>query len=105
MLDNLDPNVLASTDLRDIASCWELSLLPAKQAEWPAFRLNAGDALDRIVQYIQPPGRLLDFGCGYLPEHVASATEAFARRLGLWQSVLRVNLGDIVAAIAPKGTR
>jgi len=65
VLDNLDPNVLASTDLRDIAGCWELSLLPAKAAEWPAFRLNAGDALDRIEQYVQPPGRLLDFGCGW----------------------------------------
>lgn len=40
-------------------------MLPAKQAEWPAFRVNAADALDRIQQHVQPPGRLLDFGCGW----------------------------------------
>lgn len=65
VLGNLDPKVLTSANLRDIAGCWELSLLPAKQVERPAFRLNAADALDWIEQFIQPPGRLLDFGCGW----------------------------------------
>lgn len=65
VLGKLDPKVLTSADLRDVAGCWELSMLPAKQAEWPAFRLNAIIALDRIERYVQPPGRLLDFGCGW----------------------------------------
>jgi hypothetical protein len=41
-----DPQLLTSADLRDVAGGWELSMLPAKEAEWPAFRLNATDALD-----------------------------------------------------------
>ncbi len=65
VLGNMDRKVLTSTDLRDIIGCWELSMLPGKEAEWPAFRLNASVALDRIEQYVQPPGRLLDFGCGW----------------------------------------
>lgn len=65
IVGNLDPEVLTSADLHDIAGCWELSLLPAKEAEWPAFRLNAADALDRIEQHARAPGRLLDFGCGW----------------------------------------
>ena len=65
VLGDLDPKSLTSADLRHIAGCWELSLLPAKEAEWPAFRLNAANALARIEQHVQPPGRLLDFGCGW----------------------------------------
>lgn len=65
ILGNLDPQVLTSADLRDVAGCWEFSMLPAKEAEWPASRRNAADALDRIEQYVRPPGRLLDFGCGW----------------------------------------
>jgi SAM-dependent methyltransferase len=34
------------------------------EAEWPALQLNAVCALDRLQQHIQPPGRLLDLGCG-----------------------------------------
>lgn len=65
VLASLDPEVLTSSDLRDIAGCWELSLLPTKEAQWPALRANATDALDRLEQFVQPPGSLLDFGCGW----------------------------------------
>jgi SAM-dependent methyltransferase len=50
--------------MRDVAGCWELTRLPDKEAEWPALRLNAGHALDCLQEHIQPPGRLLDLGCG-----------------------------------------
>jgi len=56
---------LTSADLGDIAGCWELGLLPAKADELSALRLNAADVLDRIEQFVTPPGNLLDFGCGW----------------------------------------
>jgi len=65
VLGDFDATLLTSADLCDVADCWELLLLPAKEAEWPASRLNALDALNRIKRHIQPPGKLLDFGCGW----------------------------------------
>jgi SAM-dependent methyltransferase len=64
LVGKLPPGVLTSADMRDVAGCWELTRLPEMEAEWPALRLNAGHALDCLHQHIQPPGRLLDLGCG-----------------------------------------
>ena len=58
-------DILQSCDLKDLAGSWELRQLPAKEAEWPALRLNARYALTRIAAQVPPPGRLLDFGCGW----------------------------------------
>jgi SAM-dependent methyltransferase len=67
--DHLDPAVLTSANLNDLQGCWELALLPSKESEWPAFRVNAEDALDRIERLLPPalasPRRILDFGCGW----------------------------------------
>jgi SAM-dependent methyltransferase len=65
VLGNGNQRLLVSNDLRDIQGSWELAGLPAKEAERPALRLNAGEALDRLARYARPPGRLLDFGCGW----------------------------------------
>ena len=65
LLGSLDPAVLHSADLSGIAGCPEQAQLPATEAEGPALRRNAAHALDRIRRYAQPPGRLLDFGCGW----------------------------------------
>lgn len=54
-----------STNLKDIADSWELAYLPGKLAEADVARQNALDALAIIHQYRRPPGRLLDFGCGW----------------------------------------
>jgi SAM-dependent methyltransferase len=35
------------------------------EAESPALRANANDALDRLERLVLPNGRLLDFGCGW----------------------------------------
>jgi SAM-dependent methyltransferase len=71
VLGGLDRIALTSADPSDIAGCWELSELPAKEAEWPALQLNAVDALERLEHQIHvsvhPFGRprLLDYGCGW----------------------------------------
>lgn len=65
VLGDSDPAVLTSSDLNDIAGSWELDYLPAKLTELPALRLDSEAALGRIARYRQPPGRLLDFGCGW----------------------------------------
>jgi SAM-dependent methyltransferase len=64
ILGDLDPRILTSSDIHDIEDCWELSLLEARDKEWPALRKNSKDALEIIDYYIQPPGFLLDYGCG-----------------------------------------
>lgn len=56
---------LRSSNVNDLVGCWEVSHLPSKLAEAPALRLNALDALNRINHFRSPPGRLLDFGCGW----------------------------------------
>ena len=59
------PELLTTDNLDDLGDCWELALLPDKEKEWPALRINALDALSRIERFARPPGRLLDFGCGW----------------------------------------
>lgn len=54
-----------SRDLGDLSGCWEVGELSAKLGEESALRANACDALSRIGEYTAPPGRLLDFGCGW----------------------------------------
>lgn len=65
VLAGADPAILTSENLCDLSGCWELSQLPAKEAEWPALRCNAERALAQLHRHIGPPGRLLDFGCGW----------------------------------------
>jgi 2-polyprenyl-3-methyl-5-hydroxy-6-metoxy-1,4-benzoquinol methylase len=63
-----DPAILASSRLDDIRDRWELDLLPSKEAERPALRQNAVDALDRLDKLLQPVNgsrRVLDFGSGW----------------------------------------
>ena len=61
----VEERLLSSRDLGDLVGCWEVSELTSKLAEIEALRANAIDALDRIERYSTPPGRLLDFGCGW----------------------------------------
>jgi 2-polyprenyl-3-methyl-5-hydroxy-6-metoxy-1,4-benzoquinol methylase len=65
VLDNLPASILKSKSLEDVTKCWEFSMLPSKETEWPALQLNANQALDQIARFAQHPGRLLDFGCGW----------------------------------------
>jgi len=58
--------LLRSRDLRDVADCWEMGLLPSKEAEWPALRENAIEHLQRLETYLtNDQRRILDFGCGW----------------------------------------
>lgn len=58
--------LLRSSDLRDVADCWEMALLPSKEAEWPALRENAVEHLQRLETYLGNEQRkILDFGCGW----------------------------------------
>ncbi|MCL4803181.1 MAG: methyltransferase domain-containing protein [Anaerolineae bacterium] len=61
----VEDRLRCSRDLDDLADCWEETELTAKLAEAPALQANAVDALERIARYCPPPGRLLDFGCGW----------------------------------------
>ena len=64
--DDVQRRLLTSSNMQDIADCWELSMLPAKEAEWPALRENAVDHLERIERYLPKDQRsILDFGCGW----------------------------------------
>ena len=58
-------HILTSSNLEDLAGCWELAELPEREFERPALRRNAQDALWRLERYRSPPGRLLDMGCGW----------------------------------------
>lgn len=62
---HVESNLPTSKDLNDLVGCWEVTELAGKLAEAPILRANALDALDRIAHYCSPPGRLLDFGCGW----------------------------------------
>ncbi|MGC9025000.1 MAG: class I SAM-dependent methyltransferase [Chloroflexia bacterium] len=57
--------MLTSCDLADLVGCWEMADLVEREAEWPAIRCNAENALWRLSRYRPPPGRLLDLGCGW----------------------------------------
>jgi 2-polyprenyl-3-methyl-5-hydroxy-6-metoxy-1,4-benzoquinol methylase len=54
-----------SSEISDLEGCWEYDLLPDKLEEKPVIRINALDALSHIHAYRKPPGRILDFGCGW----------------------------------------
>lgn len=60
-----DARLRQSADLRDLADCWEAAALPAALAQRAARARNHQAALDRIARHRPPPGRLLDFGCGW----------------------------------------
>jgi SAM-dependent methyltransferase len=64
--DEAQQKMLTSADLNDLADCWEYSMLPGKEAEWPALRDNAIDHLQRLEK-ILPNGarKILDFGSGW----------------------------------------
>lgn len=62
---HVSAELLNSRNVNDLVGCWEVAHLPGKLAEAPALRLNALDALNRIACFRSPPGRLLDFGCGW----------------------------------------
>lgn len=62
---SVDARLLTSSDLKDLAGSWELALLPSKEREWPALRINAVKALEHIERYVDPRRRILDFGCGW----------------------------------------
>jgi len=97
VIGNSEKDTLASTKFEEFRECWEMSLLPAKLEEWPVGKLSASKVLDRIENLVRPPGRLLDFGCGWgfflglakergwdtfgiepLPAHAAHARDIFA---------------------------
>lgn len=61
--DHLD--LRTSSDIRLLSGCWETTLLLERRAEWPALQHNAAAALRRLEHYVRPPGKLLDFGCGW----------------------------------------
>jgi SAM-dependent methyltransferase len=63
-IHDLDQRLLTSYSVEDIAGSWELPFIEEKVEEWRATRFGATVALDLIEQLRQPPGRLLDFGCG-----------------------------------------
>lgn len=62
------PDITTSSNLNDIKALWEYNALPGKEAEWPALRQNANDALQRIEFHVNQPatkGKILDFGSGW----------------------------------------
>ncbi len=65
VIGELAAGIVTSTRLEDLDGCWEIAALPGREAERPALRRNALAALRRIQRYAQPPGVLLDFGCGW----------------------------------------
>jgi SAM-dependent methyltransferase len=64
----VDPKILTSSNLGDVEDSWELKMLPDKEIEWPAYRRNAIDALQRIERYTiktHADHRILDFGSAW----------------------------------------
>ncbi len=58
--------LLNSSNLNDLADCWEMGLLPSKEAEWPSLLDNAVEHLQRMETYLTvEQRRVLDFGCGW----------------------------------------
>jgi 2-polyprenyl-3-methyl-5-hydroxy-6-metoxy-1,4-benzoquinol methylase len=64
-------HVLISKNLDDVADRWEMQYQADKEKEWPALRLNALDAFNRLEIVASPRRiptehtRMLDFGCGW----------------------------------------
>lgn len=63
--EHIEQRLLHSRDLNDLVGSWEMTELMRKRGEETVLHLNALDALRRILPFRQPPGRLLDFGCGW----------------------------------------
>lgn len=63
--ERIEDHLRDSRDLGELVGCWETAELTAKLPEEAALRANAFDALARIGRHTTPPGRLLDFGCGW----------------------------------------
>jgi SAM-dependent methyltransferase len=55
--------MLTSSDLGDLAGCWEKSLIEEEEAELSAKLVNAHRALDYIEQLMSRKGTILDLGC------------------------------------------
>lgn len=67
-LDRLGPDgqsLRHSSDLRDLADCWELADLGHRLPDRAVLRQNHLMALEQIGRFCSPPGRLLDFGSGW----------------------------------------
>jgi SAM-dependent methyltransferase len=63
-----DLSILTSCNLEDAREAWEFQFLPDREAEWPALRENAIDALQHIETWINKPFHersILDFGSGW----------------------------------------
>jgi 2-polyprenyl-3-methyl-5-hydroxy-6-metoxy-1,4-benzoquinol methylase len=58
-------SMLTSENLEDIVGTWEGTMLSEKEEERAALELNANETLAAIERFAAPPGRLLDFGCGW----------------------------------------
>lgn len=54
-----------SANPNDLVGHWEAAHLVSALAHRDVLRRNHRAALDRIARYARPPGRLLDFGCGF----------------------------------------
>lgn len=65
ILAGLDPAVLTSADMRDVAGSWELTILAGKEPQKTALERNASGALRELARFARPPGSLLDIGCGW----------------------------------------
>ena len=70
IFDGQEPDVAGETapanhDHLVSADCWEYGQLPARELERPALGRNAADALGHLERFTRPPGKLLDFGCGW----------------------------------------
>lgn len=79
-MGDLPVQLLRSENPADFGDCWELTQFPSKVAEQATLQANAHAALERIHRYIEPPGRILDFGCGwgfFLASAKAIGWEAF----------------------------
>jgi len=64
---DMDSEVLESSDLSAVQDTWELSNIIDKEAEWPALRQNAIDAIEHIALYannLPADPRVLDLGSG-----------------------------------------
>ena len=63
-----EPKILTSSDITEVSDSWEFKLLPNKQLEQTALRLDAIDTLHRIGYHLENPYNrrtILDFGSGW----------------------------------------
>ena len=65
VVGDLQLQLLRSDNPAEFGDCWELAQFPSNAAEQATLQANARSALERIHAFAEPPGRLLDFGCGW----------------------------------------